>query len=247
VQFSPAPDRTPVWKIGPKQQQCIAVLHGGIAGCKADQAGHSDVIGVIVFDKLLAAKGMHNRCLQFAGKFDHLCMRACAPGAAEQSYLGCLVEEIRQMPDVGLARAQHRRSWHNPFGNIGIDLHQRDVAGQHNDGNTPLGDGDADRAFQDLRKLPGIGNQFDIMAAVPEQVFRMSSLEIINPDFAAGNMGRDCQNRHMVALAIEQAIDQMQIARTAAAGTDSKISGEMSLGACRESGGLLMAHVDPAD
>ena len=137
----------PVWKIGTEHQERIAILHGSVAGCKADQTGHSDVVGVVVFDKLLAAEGMHDRGLQFAGELDDLCMRACAPGAAEQGYPGCFVEKVCQMPDIGLAWPQDRRSGRYPFRNIGINLHQRDVARQHNDCNTPLGDRNPDCAF----------------------------------------------------------------------------------------------------
>src|SRR6478736_2520923 len=74
----------PVWKIGTEHQERIAILHGSVAGRKADQAGY--IVGVVVFDKLLAAEGMHDRGLQFASELDDLCMRACAAGAAEQSY-----------------------------------------------------------------------------------------------------------------------------------------------------------------
>jgi hypothetical protein len=69
------------------------------------------------------------------------------------------------------------------FANIDLNpRRQRDVARQHDDRNASLGDHDTNRPFQCLRKLFGIGNQLDIMAAIPEQVFRMCRLEII--DFA---------------------------------------------------------------
>src|SRR6267143_2799319 len=237
----------PIWKIGTEQQERIAILHGGVAGCKADQAGHSYVVGVVVFDKFLAAEGMYDRGLQFAGKLDDLCMRACAPGAAEQGYPRCLIEKVCQMPDIGLTRAQDRRSGRYPSRNIVINLHQRDVARQHNDCNTTLGDRDPDCALQYLWKLLGIGNQLDIMAAIPEQAFRMCCLEIIDSDFAAGDVGCDCQNRHAVALAVEQAVDQMEIAWTAAPGAHSKAPGKMSFSSRRKSGGLFMPHANPVD
>jgi hypothetical protein len=60
-------------------------------------------------------------------------------------------------------------------------------------------------------------------------------------------MGGDRQNRNAVALAIEQAVDQMQISRTAASGAHRKLPGKMRLGAGGESGGLFMPHVDPVD
>src|SRR5258707_5068521 len=88
----------PVWKIRTEHQERIAILHGSVAGCKADQAGHSHVVRVVVFDKFLAAEGMHDRGLQFAVEFDDIRMGASAPGAAEQGYPGCLIEKGCQMP-----------------------------------------------------------------------------------------------------------------------------------------------------
>jgi len=51
------------------------------------------------------------------------------------------------MPDIGLARPQDRCCGRYPFRNIGINLHQRDVARQHNNCNTSLGDRDPDGSF----------------------------------------------------------------------------------------------------
>ena len=60
-------------------------------------------------------------------------------------------------------------------------------------------------------------------------------------------MRGDRQHRHAAALAVEQAVDQMQVARTAAAGANRQLARQMRLGAGREGGALLMAHVDPLD
>src|SRR5260221_2509404 len=73
----------PVWKIGTEHQERIALLHGGVAGCKADQTSHSYAVRIVVFDKLLAAEGMHNRGLQFAGEFYDCSMRTFAASPAD--------------------------------------------------------------------------------------------------------------------------------------------------------------------
>src|SRR5258705_955251 len=236
-----------VWKIRTEHQERIGSLHGSVAGCKADEARHSDGVGIVVFGKLLAAEGMYYRGLQFAGEFDDLCMRAGAAGAAEQGYIRCFVEKVGQMSDIGFAWPQDRRRGLYPLRNIGINLHQRDVARQHNDCNTSLRNRDPDCPFQNLWKLPGIGNQLDIVAAIPEQVFRMRRLEIIDADFAAGDVGSDCQNRHAIALAVEQAVDQVKVSWAAAPGAHSEVSGKMSFGARGKSRGLFVPHVNPVD
>jgi hypothetical protein len=75
----------------------------------------------------------------------------------------------------------------------------------------------------------------------------MGRLKIVDPDLAARDMGGNRQDRHAAALAIEQAIDQMEIAGTTAARAHGKVPSEMSFGSRSESGSFLMAHVDPID
>jgi len=75
----------------------------------------------------------------------------------------------------------------------------------------------------------------------------MRGLEIVDTDFAARDMSRDRQNGHTVALAIEQTVDQMQVAGATTAGANRKAAGEMSLRPGRESRGLFMPHVNPVN
>ena len=48
-------------EIGPEQQQHVAIQDGVIAGGSADDAGHADVVGVVVLDEVLAARRMGHR------------------------------------------------------------------------------------------------------------------------------------------------------------------------------------------
>jgi hypothetical protein len=102
-------------------------------------------------------------------------------------------------------------------------------------------------AREDLWQLRGIGNEFDVMAAVLEYGFRVRCLKVIDPYLGAWDVCGNSQNRYAAALAIEQAVDQMQVARTAAAGADRKASGEMGLCSRCESGSLFVPHVDPVN
>src|SRR5205823_413925 len=49
------------------------------------------------------------------------------------------------------------------------------------------------------------------------------------------------------AMAIEQAVDQVQVAGPAAAGADRELAGEMRLGAGSKGRGLFVADVNPVD
>src|SRR5208282_2564989 len=46
---------------------------------------------------------------------------------------------------------------------------------------------------------------------------------------------------------VEQPVDQVQVARAAAAGADGKLAGQMRLGARGEGGDLLVADMQPLD
>ena len=51
----------------------------------------------------------------------------------------------------------------------------------------------------------------------------------------------------MVAMAVVQAVDQMQIAGTATAGADRELAGGGGIGTCSEGGDFFVAGVHPAD
>jgi hypothetical protein len=85
------------------------------------------------------------------------------------------------------------------------------------------------------------------MAAFPEQLLRMRFLEIAQPDFGGGDLGGDGKYRHMTAMAVEQAVDQVQIARTAASRANRKRFGDSGLGTGREGCHFLMTNMHPVN
>ena len=109
------------------------------------------------------------------------------------------------------------------------------------------GDGDADRLLEDARHLVGVGDQLDIVRALGEELLGMRLLEVGAADLGARDVGGDRQHRHAAALAVEQAVDQVQVAGAAASGADGELAGEVRLGAGGEGGRLLVPHVDPVD
>jgi hypothetical protein len=106
---------------------------------------------------------------------------------------------------------------------------------------------DAHRAGQDLRQLLGVRHQLDVVAALLEQALGMGRLEIVDADLAAGDMRGDRQHRHATALAVEQPVDQVQIARPAAARAYRELAGQMRLGAGGKRRAFLVPDVNPVD
>jgi hypothetical protein len=75
----------------------------------------------------------------------------------------------------------------------------------------------------------------------------MRLLEVLGADLGARYMRGDRQHWHATALRVEQAVDQMEIARPAAACTHRQLSGQRRVGGRRERRGLLVTYVLPSD
>jgi hypothetical protein len=60
-------------------------------------------------------------------------------------------------------------------------------------------------------------------------------------------LGSNGKHRHMAAVAVEQAVDQMQIARTAASRANGESSGDSGFGTGGEGCHFLMANVHPGN
>src|SRR5262249_39111855 len=82
---------------------------------------------------------------------------------------------------------------------------------------------------------------------LPEQLLRVRLLEIAGLDFRRRDLGRDGQARQGGGVAVEQAVDEMQVARTAAAGADRELTREMGLATGGKRGDLLVPDVNPFD
>jgi len=85
------------------------------------------------------------------------------------------------------------------------------------------------------------------MAALLEQVLRVSFLEITGTDLGRRYLCGNAEHRYAGAVAVEQAIDEMQIPGPAAAGADSELTRQMRFGTRRECCDFLVPHVDPFD
>ena len=90
---------------------------------------------------------------------------------------------------------------------VGGHFHHRYVAGNHHHRYAAFAHGSIERAKQHFRHLLRMRNQLDIIAAFAKQFLRMGFLKIAQAHFGRGNMRSNRQHRHMIALAIEKAVD----------------------------------------
>jgi hypothetical protein len=90
-------------------------------------------------------------------------------------------------------------------------------------------------------------NRFAVVAAILEEMLGIGLLEVAAADFLAGYLGGDGQHRDAAAMAVVEAVDQVQVARTAASGAHRDFPGELAFRPRREGRRLLVAHVHPLD
>jgi hypothetical protein len=240
----------PIGKIGAQHQQDIAIEHRVIAGGEPNQPGHADVVGVVPLNVLLAAHGMDHRRFETLRQCQKLGVRALTSRTAQYGDAALAIQQRRQPLEVLLRRGDHRRrrQQSRDLGHrrIGCGL-QGNVAGQYQYRYAALRHGFADRNLQRARHLIGAGDKFAIMAALFKQGLRVRFLKIAGADFGRRNLRGDGQHRHARPVAIEQPVDQVQIARPAAPGADREFPRQMRLGACRECANLLVPDMDPLD
>lgn len=126
-------------------------------------------------------------------------------------------------------------------------LLQEDLTGHHQDRNPFELKRRAHGRLEQPRELGGEAHKLAVHAALSEDLLGMRLLEVLAPDLVARYVGRDGEYRDPRAIGIEEAVDQVQVARTAAARTYGQSARECRVRGCRKGGCLLMAHVFPGD
>jgi hypothetical protein len=63
--------------------------------------------------------------------------------------------------------------------------------------------------------------------------------------FAAWKLRREGKRRHAAEMTVEQAVDQMQVARAAASHAHRELAGQVSLGTGGKRARFLVTHLDP--
>ena len=95
---------------------------------------------------------------------------------------------------------------------------QRDISRQGDDRHAAPRERGLHRNLQNPRHLLGLGNQFTVVAALREEMFRVRLLKIAAADFIAGNLRGDGEDGNTAAVTVVESIDQMQVAGTATSG-----------------------------
>ena len=236
----------PIGKIGAEHQQRVAVLHGPVPGREAQQAGHADVVGVVVLDELLAAQRVNDGRLERASELDELVVGAAAAGAGQDRDPLGGIERLRRGGQLVVGGANHRRG-RRDHGQPCVMTRavQEDLAGHHHDRDAAAFDRMTHRDLQDPRQLLGHADQLGVDAALAEKLLGMGLLEIAAADLLARDVRRDRQHGDPAAVRVEQAVDEMQVPGTTTGGAYGQLPGHRRLAGGRERRCLLVAHVLP--
>ena len=237
-------------KIGAEHQEHVAIEHRVVARREADQPGHADVKRIVPLDMFLASERVHDGSLQAIGQREDLIMRALTSRTAQHGHAAIAVEERGEPIDIDAWRHRDRLAGQQASrfrrrrvrGGL-----KRHVARNHHDRDAAIADRLPDRDLQNAGHLVGPRDQLTIVTALLEQVLRMGFLEISGADLGRRDLRRNRKHRHARAVTIEQAIDEVQIAGSAAAGADRELSCQVRLGAGRESRDLLVPDMHPFD
>src|SRR5258706_1027251 len=173
------------------------------------------------------------------------------PARADQyGHAAIAVEQCREPIDVGAC-------WHHDGlagKQAGYFRRRRvygglkgDVARNYNDRDAAISYRLPDRDFEDAGHLVGPRDQLTIVTALLEQTLRMGFLKIPRAEFGRRNLRRDGKHWHARPLTVEQAVDEVQIAGSTAAGADRELPCQVRLGTGRESRDLLVPHMHPFD
>jgi hypothetical protein len=236
-----------IGEVAPEQQQGVAGHHGVIARAKADQPGHADVVRIVVLDELLAAQRVNHRCAKRIGERHHFVVCALRAAAAHDRDRIGVIQQRGEALEVRLGREDPRRRAFRPGRQFGGAFAQRHIARQHDNRHAALLDSGAHRARQHARKLRGGGHHFHVMAALLEQLLWVRFLKVAQTDFGRRNVRGDGKHRLVIAMTIEQTVDQMQVARTATAGAHRETSGRGRVRTGGKGGRFLVTGVHPAD
>src|SRR6266542_5433443 len=123
----------------------------------------------------------------------------------------------------------------------------RHVARYRDDRHAAPGNCRSYRNLRNARHLLGLRDHFAIMAAPRKEMLGMCLLEVPASDLDGWNLRGDCHNWNAAALALVEAVDQMQVPRTAASGADCQSPGQVRFCAGGKRGRLFVSYVNPLE
>ena len=175
-------------------------------------------------------------------------VRPGTPGPGQDRHRAGRVQRRSRVHERGIAGPDHRRRRPDRHRLPGPSrVVQERPARHHDHRHAAAGQRRAHRDLQDPRQLLMGADQLAVHAALAEQLLRMGLLEVLPADLLGRDVRGDGQHRDPAAVGVEQAVDQVQVARSAAGRAHRQLPGQRRLRGRRERGRLLVPDVLPGD
>jgi hypothetical protein len=218
-----------------------------ISGLRPNHARHAHIVRIVVFDLVLSARGIRHRRFEALGKLDDLVVGAHTTGAcvnrdvrAFRQHCGDLIQILVTRPYDGLVDMDAKRG-------LGGRIRIRDVDRDNENCHPPLGDRGLTRHDCLSQRLVRRQDHFAKYAAAAIDVLEIHFLNKIESKLASHHLARDEDHRRAIAVRLIQPVDEMQAARSTAAGHGGQAVHQERFALCRIGTRLLMAHVHKLD
>src|SRR5690606_11090667 len=146
-----------VREVSADEDEQVGILHRVLAGAVPEQAGHTDVVRVLVLDDLLPAQRVPHRGGGEVGQLEHLLPRVPRAGADEERDLLGPVDGLGERGDVLVVRHDPGRARAGDENGLVVvaDVLVGDVTGKGEHRDTGRGERVLDRGPGDPRDLLG--------------------------------------------------------------------------------------------
>src|SRR5579862_3286291 len=98
----------PPGEVRPQQQQRVAAENAVIGRFHTDEAGHSNVVRIVVFQRILAPGGMCHRCPQTRRELYYFIMCVSAAGTGVDCDIRAFGKDGRHLIEISLAWTDDR-------------------------------------------------------------------------------------------------------------------------------------------
>jgi hypothetical protein len=175
-------------------------------------------------------------------------VRAGAPGAPEDRDPLRAIQPLGERGDLIVGRAQERfRLGKRQARTFAHRVVQGDVAREDDDRDAAARHRGLHRDLERARHLLRVRHQLAVVATLRKEVLRVGLLKVSAADLTGGDLRGNGENRYAVTVAVVEPVDQVEVARAAAAGADGETPGEVRLGSRGEGRSLFVPRVDPSE
>src|SRR6266436_176302 len=208
----------PPGEIRAEHQQRVTVAQGMIARLIAQYPGHAYVVRVVVFEGVLAARSVSYRRLENLGHTKNLIMCTTTTCPAIDSDLLARIYYGGDFVQIGIGGAYDWIARMHGERYVVVDVGMRDVDRDDQYRHSALRDCCLAGHHGLAPCLFGGQDHVTIDAAAPVYRLEVDLLGKIEPQFVANDLTGDQNDGRAIAVRLDDAVDEMQAAGTAASG-----------------------------